>query len=255
LSIERVIYFSITCLNGLKYMYVASFDIVQYDCPVVWLVEHLKDAKIIVTGANVAEISRGYEKIYVVLLGDEGVTSKALEKIENYKLVRSYEIIQKKRDFVKVKMHITRTKTMETSVFLDAMPLAPWIAKEGYERWTLGFYSKKLLNEFVSRVSEFDYIERSRVEEIPDELVAEFSMNFLAALNLLTMELSKLTNKQLSLLRLALESGYYEWPRKTNIVELSEELGISRAAVTKLLRRAERRIVSSTLKYLSKTSV
>jgi len=255
LSIERVILSLITCLSGLKYMYVATFNIVQYDCPVVWLVEHLKDARVIVTGANVAEISRGYEKIYVVLLGDEEVTSKALEKIENYKLVRSYEVIQKKRDFVKVKMNITRTKTMETSVFLDAMPLAPWIAKEGYEKWTLGFHSKKQLNEFVSRVSEFDYIERSRVEEIPDELVAEFSMNFLAALNLLTIELNKLTNKQLSLLKLALESGYYEWPRKTNIVELSEELGISRAAVTKLLRRAEKRIVSSTLKYLSKTSV
>lgn len=236
-------------------MYVAVFDIVQYDCPVVWLVEHLKDAKIIVTGANVTEISRGYEKIYVVLLGDNDVTARALDKIESYKLIRSYEVLQKKKDFVKVQMSIDKTKTMETSVFLDATPLAPWIAKEGYERWTLGFHSRKQLNEFVSRVSEFDYIEKSRVEEIPDELVAEFSMNYLAALNLLTIELSKLTNKQLGLLRLALESGYYEWPRKINVVELSDELGISRAAVTKLLRRAEKRIISSTLKYLSKTAV
>ena len=236
-------------------MYVAIFNIIQYDCPVVWLVEHLRDAKIIVTGANVAEISRGYEKIYVVLLGDDEVISKALDKIGSYNLVRSYEVIQKKKNFVKIQMNIDKTKTMETSVFLDATPLAPWIAKEGYERWTLGFHSKKQLNEFVSRVNEFDYIEKSIVEEIPDELVAEFSMNYLAALNLLTVELSKLTSKQLSLIRKALESGYYEWPRKINIVELSEELGVSRAAVTKLLRRAEKRIISSTLKYLSKTSV
>ncbi|MFN3268151.1 MAG: helix-turn-helix domain-containing protein [Zestosphaera sp.] len=236
-------------------MYVAVFDIVQYDCPVVWLVEHLKDVKIIVTGANVADISRGYEKIYVVLLGDNDTVNKVLDKIGSYRLVRSYEVIQKKKDFTKIRMSITKTKTMEASVFLDATPLAPWIAKDGYERWTLGFHNKKLLNEFVKRVNEFDYIEKSSVEKIPDDLVAEFSMNYISALNLLTTELNKLTNKQLSLLRLALESGYYEWPRKTNIVELSEELGISRAAVTKLLRRAEKRIISSTLKYVNKTTV
>lgn len=236
-------------------MYVAVFNIIQYDCPVVWLVENLKDANIVVTGANVAEISRGYEKIYVVLLGSNDVIDKAIQKIEDYKLVRSYEVIQKKKGFAKIQMNITRTKTMEASVFLDATPLAPWIAKEGYERWTLGFHSKKLLNEFVSRVNEFDYIEKSRVEEVPDELIAEFSMNYLVALNLLTIELGKLTSKQLGLLRLALESGYYEWPRKINIVELSEELGISRAAVTKLLRRAEKRIIHSALKYLNKTTV
>ncbi len=235
-------------------MYVAVFDIVQYDCPVVWLVEHLKDIKIIVTGANVAEISRGYEKIYVVILGDNDTFSKVLEKIRNYRLVRNYEVIQKKKDFIKMQMNIAKTKTMEASVFLDAVPLAPWIAKEGYERWSLGFHNKKLLNEFIRKVSEFDYIEKSRVEKIPDELIAEFSMNYMSALNLLTTELNKLTDKQLNLLRLALESGYYEWPRKTNIVELSEELGISRAAVTKLLRRAEKRIISSMLKYMSKTS-
>ena len=48
-----------------------------------------------------------------------------------------------------------------------------------------------------------------------------------------------LTGKQHEAFRIALESGYFEVPRQTNLSELSEEMGISSQALSKRLRRAQ----------------
>ncbi len=230
-------------------MYIAALDIVQYDCPVVRLVELLKDVKLIVTGANIANINEGYEKIYVVMMGDKDLINKSLNMIQRIRSVKQYNVLQRKDGYIKVFMYITKTWTMENSVMLDAMPLAPWVAKDGVERWTLGFPSKKQLDEFLSKVRERDYIEKMKVDEVSDNTIASLAANYLQLVNL-TTEIGKLTKSQLNLLNMALESGYYEWPRKINIMNISQELNVSRAAVAKLLRRAEKRVITSVMEYL-----
>lgn len=230
-------------------MYVAVLDIVQYDCPVVRLVELLKDVKLIVTGANVANINEGYEKIYVVMMGDKDLINKSLDMVQRIRFVKHYNVLQRKDEYAKVYMYISKTWTMENSVRLDAMPLAPWVAKDGIERWTLGILSKKQLDEFLSRVKERDYIEKMKIDEVADDTIATLAFNYLQLVNL-TNEIGKLTKSQLNLLNMALESGYYEWPRKINIMNISQELRVSRAAVAKLLRRAEKRVIASVMEYL-----
>lgn len=48
-----------------------------------------------------------------------------------------------------------------------------------------------------------------------------------------------LTGKQYEAFQIALESGYFEVPRQTNLSELAERLGISSQALSKRLRRAQ----------------
>ncbi|WP_158056674.1 helix-turn-helix domain-containing protein [Halorussus halophilus] len=48
-----------------------------------------------------------------------------------------------------------------------------------------------------------------------------------------------LTEKQYEAFHVALEAGYFEVPRETNLSELSDEIGISSQAVSKRLRRAQ----------------
>lgn len=219
----------------------------QYDCPVVWLTEHVKDSTILVVGANVSEIDKGYERIYVVALGDGGAVEEVIRKVSNLSFVKSYEVIQRKRDIVKLSMVITKTRTMEASVTYDATPLATWVAIDGFERWTLGFHTYRQLRDFVSRVSEYDYIERSRVEEVPDILLA---INYASLLRFTKETLKKLSDRQIRLLNTAIRQGYYEWPRLVNIGKLAKDLGVSRVAVAKLLRKAEKGVIFSTLDFL-----
>jgi hypothetical protein len=53
-----------------------------------------------------------------------------------------------------------------------------------------------------------------------------------------------LTREQAALLRLALDMGYYEVPARVNLTALARYTGVSKAAVSKKLRRAERRALS-----------
>ena len=56
-------------------------------------------------------------------------------------------------------------------------------------------------------------------------------------------EATGLTARQREILRLALELGYYEVPARVSQADLARLLGVSRAAMSKALRRAEGRAV------------
>lgn len=52
-----------------------------------------------------------------------------------------------------------------------------------------------------------------------------------------------LNREQRALLKLALELGYYEVPARVNLTQLARYTGVSKAAMSKKLRRAERKIL------------
>jgi predicted DNA binding protein len=56
-----------------------------------------------------------------------------------------------------------------------------------------------------------------------------------------------LTERQGNALVSAYESGYYDTPRRTTLDELATEFGISRQAVSTLLRRGHRQLIGTTL--------
>lgn len=61
------------------------------------------------------------------------------------------------------------------------------------------------------------------------------------------IDLDVLTDKQRETLELALRMGYYERPRDANLTDLSDELGISKSAVSQRLRTAEIKLIKTAL--------
>lgn len=59
------------------------------------------------------------------------------------------------------------------------------------------------------------------------------------------LDVSSITPKQQTALETALEMGYYETPRETDLATLSEELGISKSAVSQRLNSAETKLVKA----------
>jgi predicted DNA binding protein len=59
---------------------------------------------------------------------------------------------------------------------------------------------------------------------------------------------SKLTEKQLEALKTALNHGYYSWPRKITLEELSGTIGAKRRAFHENLRKAEAKVFPGMLK-------
>lgn len=61
------------------------------------------------------------------------------------------------------------------------------------------------------------------------------------------IDVNSITDKQQTALELALEAGYYETPRQTDLAELAEELDISESAVSQRLNSAETKLVKAFL--------
>ncbi|ELZ85728.1 bacterio-opsin activator HTH domain-containing protein [Haloferax elongans ATCC BAA-1513] len=56
-----------------------------------------------------------------------------------------------------------------------------------------------------------------------------------------------LTDKQRDALHLAYERGYYDSPRESNLVQIADELGISRQSLSSRLRRGTKHLIESTI--------
>lgn len=63
-----------------------------------------------------------------------------------------------------------------------------------------------------------------------------------------SIEGSKLTDGQFTILKNAVDKGYYEVPRRTNLQELASELGVSHQALSERLRRGHRALIESVIK-------
>lgn len=58
------------------------------------------------------------------------------------------------------------------------------------------------------------------------------------------IDIKDLTTRQEQIVKMALEMGYYEFPKKIRLEELSDRLGISASTLSEILRRAEKNILS-----------
>lgn len=80
-----------------------------------------------------------------------------------------------------------------------------------------------------------------------EERGVEFRLDGLYAEGAESASRHGLTDRQAGALVSAYERGHYDTPRRTTLGELAAELGVSRQAVSTLLRRGHRRLVESTL--------
>ena len=58
------------------------------------------------------------------------------------------------------------------------------------------------------------------------------------------------TERQMAALRLALESGYYEQPRKTSLRDLADQTAVARSTYEEHLRKAENKLLTNAGQFL-----
>jgi predicted DNA binding protein len=54
-----------------------------------------------------------------------------------------------------------------------------------------------------------------------------------------------LTSRQRNIVEIALEEGYFDYPRRITLRQLSKKVGVSASTVSEVLRRAEKKILSA----------
>jgi hypothetical protein len=100
------------------------------------------------------------------------------------------------------------------------------VYKDGFEYWEVIPFSKNSSKELIEEVKIHHNFEVIGVGK---------------------SEITSLTKKQKEIVQIAFELGYYGFPRKITLTQLSEKLNMSPSTLSELLRTAHKKIVSHAL--------
>lgn len=110
--------------------------------------------------------------------------------------------------------------------------------EDNHEYWEVSSLKKTYLKEFFdSLTGNMDKVEVLRVVE------KDFSPSFYSGVSV------DLSEQQRKAFELALQNGYYNFPRKVNLGELAGKMEISTATFQEHLRKAEGKIFSSSVLF------
>jgi predicted DNA binding protein len=201
-------------------------------------------------GVWIRDVSRAYPDAAIRILAafaddDAGVglaeiTAADLRGIvadvEASESVTELEVLQQYEDTVLVQFETT-TPLLLLPVRDSGVPLTmPFTIRDGEAEWTLTAPQSRL-SELGTQLDEFGI--PFTVNEVTQHIEVE----------------RLLTERQLSLVREAVERGYYDTPRRCSLTELAEALDLAKSTCSETLHRAEETIVKRFLDDVDGTPV
>lgn len=164
-----------------------------------------------------------------------------LKKLKKAKKDRRLELLELEGDFfVAITSH---TIDKETKLFVSItynpalVHFEPVIWHEdGWEEWNIASMERKNIENFI-------HVGRTKYKL----KLLQFTKKKIKNFGFLTL-LPELTEKQKRALKLAVDEGYYEYPRKTEVQKLAKMIKLSFSTFQAHLRKAENKIIPFVIK-------
>jgi predicted DNA binding protein len=121
---------------------------------------------------------------------------------------------------------------------------SPTIYRQGWEHYTVVAFDSEDIRELLGDLRgdrEIELLSKTSISEkqIPHSMLAPANQLF-----------ENITDRQLAALQLALESGYYEQPRKTSLRDLADQTAVARSTYEEHLRKAENKLLTNAGQFL-----
>ncbi|MBI4257486.1 MAG: helix-turn-helix domain-containing protein [Thaumarchaeota archaeon] len=130
----------------------------------------------------------------------------------------------------------------------NCLEIPPTIYTDGWERYRVIAFRQRDLKDMFFSLTKFSTLEILSRRTITPHAGKDA---FLAAKNSL---LSELTKKQLQALLIALDSGYYNLPKKITTEQIARRLGVPRSTYEEHLRKAESKILRAATPFIQMAS-
>ena len=223
-------------------------DMVQYDCPYIdttedyeitfftkqWdfnAAENVLETRIMATGSTPEELDRG------------------LDALRDHPNMKNFELLRRKGEKALIRSQIGETKAMEAIRNNNGYITGPFEIRDGSEMWRVGFDSKEVAENALNELDQHnDFTVESR-ESVDLEDYYDVLQNVDVAGGFLDKcrELSEVERETLTT---AVEKGYFTRPREANLSTLADEFDISKTAVSKNLRRSQRKILGQVVEAI-----
>jgi predicted DNA binding protein len=155
-----------------------------------------------------------------------------VESIRGDENVRDTHVVKTKRGRI-LGVVATNDSTMcriiaDVNCFCLTCPLATPRKSDGAVDWVLALTAHNSLRKLIREL---------KAHGITPEIVRVTNIS----------DGEKLTPRQRNIIESAFASGFYEYPRRTGLQNLSKKLGVSSSTLGEMMRRAERKIIASYL--------
>ncbi|WP_137285614.1 helix-turn-helix domain-containing protein [Halorussus salinisoli] len=217
-------------------LYEASFR-VKHECPYRKISEHYPDLTIrewYLSDCQVIEIT-----------SPESPTDELLEEIDHLGTILHKSVNESG-------LHVVTQSclcSLEDSIIdrfeeYNCLYQPPTIHRQGWEHYTVIAFDESDVRALLHELEadrDIEVLSKTAITEqqIPHSMLAPVDQLF-----------DDMTDRQLAALQLALESGYYEQPRKTSLRELADQTGVARSTYEEHLRKAENKLLTNAGQFL-----
>ncbi|WP_456396002.1 helix-turn-helix domain-containing protein [Thermococcus sp.] len=213
-------------------------DVWQPDCPIVSLSEKIEESKIYIIMPHV----RG-DTTRVFFTVEDGDIKEVLEVLRTHREVKQVKVLWKDNLRIGMEVLCNTTDVMDNLLRSHVVFQRSFYASAGFERWVVVVEDKNSENEILSRLKERNEIkirERQKIREFGSPMGMWLMMNPASYFRIATLlDNIELSNTQKNILKTALESGYYQYPRRINLEGIAKKSGVSKTTVLKNLREIE----------------
>lgn len=210
----------------------------QDDCPHTLITGNVDGLVIYVM--NTSDEPNNYQKTFSIFISkNEEDLKDALTQLKNYPDIKDINLLGRKENMMSLIYSFPKTSAFR-NVKKIGFRMHPVVIKGGQERWffvsdahDMLSRGKHLLNDHVTKLLT---MKRLTTNEFINSYTRLFN-------SIWKMKIDSQTGGNGSeILSEALKAGYYDWPRQSNLSELSKSINVPRTTLTYKIRKLEKKI-------------
>ena len=218
-----------------------TVDMVQYDCPYIDVSDDY-DISFFAKQWDFNPADRKLETRILATGADRGALDNGLGELADHEHMKRFQLLSRKGPRAVLRTTIGETDAMAAIRRHGGYITGPFEIRDGSELWRVGFENDVTTRDTLAALERDNDFVVVREETVEVDDYYDLVSNAAAACSLLEgcRDLSEVERRTLVA---AVEGGYFERPKETNLGDLAEEFGVSKTAVSKNLRRAEQKLL------------
>lgn len=218
-----------------------TLDMEQYDCPFIDTTDD-HDVSFSTLQWEFDSHRREFETRMIVEGDSKGVLESGLSAVRDHPNMHEFDLFKKRGGTALVRTIIDETNAMSVIRDNDGYITGPFHIEGGSEHWEVGFDDDGTADDALAELevhNEFSVESRTGVSFDDRSDVLDHA----GAASELLDGCRSLSEVERETLRVAAEKGYFDQPRGATLQMLANEFDISDTAVSKNVRRAERKVL------------
>jgi predicted DNA binding protein len=225
-----------------------TMEMEQYDCPFIdTTVDH--EVTFSTMHWHLDTAAEELETRLIVEGADRGALDNGLSALRAHENMSDYRLFTRQGVTAIIRTVIEQTDAMETIHEEGGYITGPFHIRDGEELWQVGFDDGGTADETLYALDKNNDFRVEQRRDLELDQLFDVMHNADAATALLDAARS-LSKVEEDTVRRAADAGYFETPRDATLSTLAEEFDVSTTAVSKNMRRGEKKVLRGLVEAL-----